>query len=285
MNKDIFMTAFMYELEQKLNDNIKIFDNVKFQEDEANTDKEAKKIIKDFIINNMRKISTVKELIECDNNTKVTDSQFEVIDVLIPEELDEKDKEYVKNSKNAVYTNPDLLLIIRSNDETYREEIEVKSTKNSDIPGSSVQQIVPSVWVIFVKHSLNTIEVVTGRYINTVSGRMQFPDRSPRPQVSFDTLKKWNNEYRKFESGKLIYDEDLEANEKVRIFNDWQLLLCDRWLNMLKSDKKVKGEPWFNNNMRKFAIILINEYNKMTDLEKKSFLEKISENITENENE
>mgnify|MGYP003330257066 CR=1 FL=1 len=40
------------------------------------------------------------------------------------------------------------------------EKIELKSTKDNAIPGSSVQQINPDEWVIFVKHT--RFSIITG---------------------------------------------------------------------------------------------------------------------------
>ena len=37
-----FMNSFMFELESKLNNNLKYFDDVQFQFDEANTDQQIK---------------------------------------------------------------------------------------------------------------------------------------------------------------------------------------------------------------------------------------------------
>ena len=51
-----------------------------------------------------------------------------------------------------------------------------------------MQQINPYEWVIFIKQG-KPIEITTGFYLNSITEKVQFPDRSPRPQVSFNTLK------------------------------------------------------------------------------------------------
>lgn len=54
MNSDklleAYMSAYLYELETKLNKNSQILTTVKFQQDEANTDKEIKAVLKSFIL-------------------------------------------------------------------------------------------------------------------------------------------------------------------------------------------------------------------------------------------
>lgn len=97
---------------------------------------------------------------------------------------------------------------------SYFETIELKSTKQDSIPGSSIQQILPDEWVIFIKHTAKDVDVVTGKYRHSINSKMQFPDRSPRPQVSFKKLKNWNDNFRNFEKNVLTYslDENLMRN-------------------------------------------------------------------------
>ena len=62
-------------------------------------------------------------------------------------------KHELQSRKEAVFTRPDICLEIRINDSLEYETVELKSTKNDSIPGSSVQQITPDEWVIFIKHT------------------------------------------------------------------------------------------------------------------------------------
>ena len=96
---------------------------------------------------------------------------------------------------------------------------------------------------------------------------MQFPDRSPRPQVSYNILKNWNNEYRNFHNGVLSFEEDEKENDKMQVIDDWQMLLSNRWMETLKTRKKVNGEPWFNNNIRKFSLLLLEYYDSLSEEE------------------
>ena len=50
--------------------------------------------------------------------------------VLLPEEITEDIKKWIKESKNAIYTNPDLCLEIIDSEKIYYETIELKSTTN-----------------------------------------------------------------------------------------------------------------------------------------------------------
>lgn len=285
-NLVFFMNAFMYELEELLNQNLNYFDDVKFQFDEANTDQQIKIKIKEFILNNFKNIKSVTEIRENDKGTFISRDDYTIANIKVPSELNDDDKKYIRNSRNAVYTNPDLLFFVSDGDKEYRISVEVKSTKNDKIPGSSIQQIDVNDWVIFLKHNdKHIIEFVTGKYIDSISGTMQFPDRSPRPQVSYNILKKWNKENRSFENGILSFADDEDKNDKLQLIDDWQMLLSKRWLEVLKRKKKFFNEPWFNNNIRKFSVLLLEYYETLDNEEKKNFINFIKENTTGDNNE
>ena len=65
---------------------------------------------------------------------------FKITNVFLPEELSKEQKEDITRSKKSVYTNPDLFLEIYDGKNTYFESLELKSTKNNNILGSSVQK-------------------------------------------------------------------------------------------------------------------------------------------------
>lgn len=281
-----YMNAFMYELEILLNKNLEYFDDVRFQFDEANTDQHIKIKIKEFILNNFKTINTVTEIKSAISDVFISKEDYKITNIKVPVELTDEDKNYIKETRNAVYTNPDLLFFITDGSIEYRIPIEVKSTKTDKIPGSSIQQIDINDWVIFLKHDdKHILEFVTGKYIDSISGTMQFPDRSPRPQVSYNILKNWNNEYRHYENGILSFKTDESKNDKIQLIDDWQLLLSKRWIDVLKQNKKIYGEPWFNNNIRKFSILLLDYYNSLSDIEKKRFYDLINNNIDGGNNE
>lgn len=285
-NLVFFMNAFMYELEELLNQNLDYFDDVKFQFDEANTDQQIKIKIKNFILNNFKSIKSVTEIRENNNGTFISRDDYIISNIKVPSELNDDDRKFIRNSRNAVYTNPDLLFFVSDGDKEYRISVEVKSTKNDKIPGSSIQQIDVNDWVIFLKHNdKHIIEFVTGKYIDSISGTMQFPDRSPRPQVSYNILKKWNKENRSFENGILSFADDEDKNDKLQLIEDWQMLLSKRWLEVLKRKKKFFNEPWFNNNIRKFSVLLLEYYETLDNEEKEKFINFIKENTTGDNNE
>ena len=285
-NLVFFMNAFMYELEELLKQNINYFDDVKFQFDEANTDQQIKIKIKEFILNNFKSIKSVTEIRENNKGTFISKDDYIISNIKVPSELNDDDRKFIRNSRNAVYTNPDLLFFVSDGDKEYRISVEVKSTKNDKIPGSSIQQIDINDWVIFLKHNdKHIIEFVTGKYIDSISGTMQFPDRSPRPQVSYNILKKWNKENRNFENGILSFADDEDKNDKLQLIDDWQMLLSKRWLEVLKRKKKSFNEPWFNNNIRKFSLLLLEYYETLDNEKKEKFINFIKENTTGDNNE
>ena len=281
-----FMNAFMYELEELLNNQLDYFDDVRFQFDEANTDQQIKIKIKEFILNNFKNIRSVTEIRSDGKDTYISRDDFSISNIKVPSELTDFDKEYIRDSRSSVYTNPDLLFFITDGNKEYRISVEVKSTKKDKIPGSSIQQIDINDWVIFLKHDdKHILEFVTGKYINSISGTIQFPDRSPRPQVSYEILKNWNQEYRTFENGILSFKEDKDKVNKLQLIDDWQMLLSKRWLKVLNEKKKTSSEPWFNNNIRKFSVLLLEYYTSLTEKKKSEFLNFIKNNISGGTNE
>lgn len=279
---EAYMRAYLYELEKEINANQNILKDVRFQMDEANTDKEVKQVLKDYINNSCNTIKKIKKVI-IDNKEYDLDIHAFSVFARIPDDYTEDDKELVKEEKSAVYVNPDMILKCKIHDIETKQYLELKSTKDDKIPGSSVQQVVPDEWVLFIKHSKGKIESVSGQYKNSISGTMQFPDRSPRPQVSYNELKQWLQEYRVETESTLEFRHDKNNEGKEKLLTDWQGVLSDRWLNVLKSDKKKKNEPWFNNNLRKFVISLLEYYDSMSSNEKESFKGKIKNNIDEGE--
>ena len=170
---------------------------VSFQSDEANTDRPIKEFLRTVIENEFTRIPSdtqIKDVVFNDVTGVDIDElkKVQVLRVLLPEQITDEIKAIVSATKNAVYTNPDMCLEILMDGQKYYETIELKSTKQDSIPGSSIQQVLPDEWVIFIKRSTAKIEIVTGQYIHAINSKMQFPDRSPRPQVSFKEMQSWN---------------------------------------------------------------------------------------------
>lgn len=275
------MQIYMYELEQFLCTKKAELKEVSFQSDEANTDRPLKEFLRTVIENEFTRIPS---------DTQITDVVFndvagvdidelkkvQVLRVLLPEQITDEIKAIVSATKNAVYTNPDMCLEILMDGQKYYETIELKSTKQDSIPGSSIQQVLPDEWVIFIKHSTAKIEIVTGQYIHAINSKMQFPDRSPRPQVSFKEMQSWNQANRIVQYAKLMYKKDNEESVKYDLINDWQGVLSDRWIDMLFNATSTRNnEPWFNNNMRKFIVAFLDRYEKLSDVEKQALVNRI----------
>lgn len=282
-----FMYIYMYNLEKFLLSKKETLDTISFQSDEANTDRPLKEYLKKLIENEFNKIpddSGIKNLnIENKHESSLYDyDDLYISNVLLPEEITPDIKNTIKELKSAVYTNPDMCFVITDGSSVFYETIELKSTKQDSIPGSSIQQILPDEWVIFIKHTQTSIDVITGKYINSINSKMQFPDRSPRPQVSFKELKNWNKKHRNKSNNTLSYSVDAESKEKFELISDWQKVLSDRWIEMLfKSNTVKKKEPWFNNNMRKFIISFLSEYESLSSDEQIAFKTKIANLIQE----
>lgn len=283
---EVYMAAYLYELEHMLNINGDFFKDVKFQLDEANTDKDLKNAIKKFITNNCNAIMSI-DVVKIDGiEYHLNLNDFAVCDVFVPDDYNDEINDFVKKvKKGAIFVKPDMVLKCRFKGQFVFQTIEFKSTKNNKIPGSSVQQILPNEWVIFIKHnSKDGLSFITGKYKDSISKNMQFPDRSPRPQVSYDELYKWIKQYRDFNNRVLVIKNDAGENEKIEILTDWQEVLSKRWLNVIKSDSKGKKEPWFNNNLRKFMLVFLKYYDDLNKDEQIELKKKISKNIIEKEN-
>ena len=275
---EAYMSAYLYELETMINKNNKIFEKVKFQQDEANTDKDVKEAIKKFIVDECNRITLINQ-VSIDNVTyNIDKNSFVVEDALIPDDYDSTIHNLMAQ-ENAMYVNPDLVLKCSFFGKTVYQRIELKSTKSDKIPGSSVQQVLPDEWVIFIQHKDGEkIKTITGKYKDSISGKMAFPDRSPRPQISYSELKKWIDEYRVTCEETLTIKKDNLEIDKEELLTNWQEVLSKRWLNVLRSDKK-ENEPWFNNNLRKFILEFLNYYDALDENGKKGFKDKVFKNI------
>lgn len=281
-----FLFVYFFQLENELNTNWNGLDTIKFHSEEANTDEEVKLFFKAYISANSRiKNDDIKRLIisRNDNHQEINVEEllaFNIANVLLPSELTSEMRNSIAASKRSVYTNPDLYMQITNNDgiDNYIS-IELKTTKNSQIPGSSVQQVSPFEWVIFVKHTdRGEIDVTCGFYINSITERLPFPDRSPRPCISFDTLKKWNSIHRKLVNDTLEYsiNEDEEQN-KAKILNNWEQVLCNEWLETIENTPR-QSEKWFNNTIRMFSLKLLKKVQNSPEI-LNGLINRLSKNV------
>ena len=184
-----FLIVYFYKIEHILNQPNNGIENIQFQSEEANTDEYLKKYFQDFLSkhNDISDIHINKLAIKIDNNESFIEIEklksFKIINVFLPKELTLAQKEQIKNTKKSVYTNPDLYLEIQNGKNSYFESIELKSTKNDIIPGSSIQQITLFESVIFIKHTKNTVSVTTGFYLNSITEKLHFPEVSQKSDM------------------------------------------------------------------------------------------------------
>ena len=266
-----FLLIYFLELEIFVNSNTEELKVIKFQSEEANTDEFIKKHFKNLILNRNDISDTAIKEVNTSNSTghhKIEVKnlfKFKITAVYIPEELSAEQKSNIAKSKKSVYTNPDLLLKIEDGENIYFESLELKSTKNNNIPSSSVQQVSPLEWVIFIKRGEKKIEVSTGHYINSITEKLPFPDRSPRPQVGFNTLLEWNERNRVLQDGILTIIDNPEITlQKIKMLQNWQDFLATEWLTIIKSEEAKNNEKWFNNTLRIFAIKFLEYSNNLS---------------------
>ena len=283
---DYFMYAYFYQIEMELNKDNSALSAIKFQSEEANTDEELKLFFKSYLSehNRLSLGSLVTSIaIKIGKEEHIASisqlNDIYVQRVWLPQELTSEMKSEIAKSKRSVYTNPDLYLEVRLPEGVVYVSIELKSTKNDNIPGSSVQQVSPYEWVIFVKHSETEIDTVCGFYVNAITENMPFPDRSPRPQVGHNTLKMWNKKHRKIENDCLVYTIDTEEDcAKRAILEDWEQVLCNEWMETIGKPKRGK-EKWFNNTIRKFSFELLKKV-KEDPSKLEALLKVLEKNIT-----
>ncbi len=282
-----FLQLYFYELEILLKQQKEEIAKIKFQSEEANTDEFFKIFIKKLIKKhkNIKKSSISKILITKNkrNFTIKTDlfNEFTIKNVYLPNDLTPKLKKEISSINNSVYTNPDLLLKISGYNETLYESIELKSTKNNTIPGSSVQQVNPYEWVIFLRRQNN--EIITGQYINSITEKLPFPDRSPRPMISFKTLAEWNKLNRVSKEDNLVLNTNsISDKKKLALLKNWQAYLTDEWLAIIKQKEKQKSEKWFNNALRMFAVKLLNYSKDLKENELDNLIHSLNNLVDQN---
>jgi hypothetical protein len=270
-----FLTVYFHKIETLLNKNSSGLENVKFQSEEANTDEYLKKFFQKYLAthNNIADSTLNKLVIKIDDESHSIDIQqlkkYQIVAVLLPENLNKQQKKEFTKGKVSVYTNPDLYLKITDGSNFFFESIELKSTKGNKIPGSSIQQVSPFEWVIFIKRENKNIKITTGFYINSITEKLPFPDRSPRPQIGFKILVDWNKKHRKIHDTILEISNVTETtNAKIELLDDWQNFLANEWLEIILKTERKKTEKWFNNAIRKFAIKLLEHYDEIDDEER-----------------
>lgn len=273
-----FLSVKLYLLENNTSLKNKL-STTTFHADEANTDKELKLVIKSFLLDNGDLDINDEFRIEFKINNKIHKvyykeiNDFRIKNVILPNELSDCHKEWIKNRRAGNYVKPDLLLEIGNDHFLQYITLELKSTKDNKIPGSSIQQVDPYEWTLFVKHNSKEISITSGLYVNSITSRLPFPDRSARPEISFSNLTLWNNYNRIKENDSLTFIIDgKEIDPKLLILSDWKKSLVMDWVNYVTS--KEKTNKWFDEALRMFTIELIDLYEKLSDEEKIEFKKK-----------
>ena len=281
-----FLIVYFHKIENELNNTKNGLETIKFQSEEANTDEFLKKYFQDFLSkhNDIRDVKLKKLAVKIDSEQSIIEIEelksYKITNVLLPEHLTAEQKKDITKIKKSVYTNPDLYLEITDGENIYFESVELKSTKDNNIPGSSVQQVSPFEWVIFVKRDNEKVLVTTGFYLNSITEKLPFPDRSPRPQIGFKTLLDWNKKYRKVENDVLKIENSIEINnDKIKLLTDWQDFLASEWLEIIKSEESRNSEKWFNNAIRKFTLKFLEYSEKLTIDEKENLKNNLSKLI------
>lgn len=283
-NLNGFLHLYFYQLEQLLNADPSSLNGIKFQSEEANTDEFLKIFFKSFMLKHNRIKNEFNFDVEVKSLGQTTNYKFEdlanfqIQEVLLPSELTAEHKEDITAQKSGVYTKPDLYINISNKQQSTYLSIELKSTKTNKIPGSSVQQISPYEWVVFVQHTTTAIKTTTGVYLNSITEKLPFPDRSPRPQIGFDTLELWNSKNRTANNNILrcTYTDEIEKN---LILKDWHSCLVKEWMQTIKKDSKKKGEKWFNHTLRLYSSALLNYYDTLSEDEQKKLKDTLDDLI------
>lgn len=280
LEKDKLMTSYFSLVLHSLESSNEFKDElsqVNFHSDEANTDKDLKLAVKQYLLEKINLSFGDDFSIEFIVDGKTYKTLFGQIrnlsirNVFLPEELSTEHKEWIKQNKDGQYVNPDLLIEILNGTSIEYVTLELKSTKNDKIPGSSIQQVNPYEWTLFVKHNKKGIILSTGLYANSITNKIPFPDRSPRPEISFAHLLKWNHYNRIFSSDGLRFilnGEDFIA--KSQIISDWKQALVKDWIEYVKSNQAEKR--WFDSTLRMFAKGIVTYYSSLDEKEKEKFL-------------
>lgn len=240
-----------------LKSNLDSFLNIKTKEDELNIDTHLKNKVVQIISKNINII----------NNS---DSNIKLIKL-------ETNTHYFnrKNINESISKYADLVITYSIDNTVFIDEIELKKTQSNKIPGSSIKQIQPFKSVIFFKLSKNNIDVESGYYCQVVSGTIRFPDRLPRPEVSFSNIKQSNKELENIDN---ITEDVFSINTEI-FTNDIDTILSNKWFdNMFNGfNQKEKTNNWHKEALKKFLFKTITKYKTMTKEEQDDFLNYLKE--------
>lgn len=252
MINKIILDKISESLSAKLED----FKNLTIMEDELNIDKYIKQEVIKIIMADLLEI-----------NTSLSSSNI-TIKALLTKEQYFCDTN-VRNNESDISKFCDLVLVYQEAGVNKDAEIEIKKTKSNFIPGSSIKQIKPEKAILFFKYHNSEVELEVGYYFQTVCERIPFPDRSPRPTISYNYLKETNEAIRKnVLSLKIVKDRN-----KTIFQDNWMDQLVLNWMDDVTATKLKRN--WFFIIIRKFCLKAINYYEKLSEEDKKAFKENL----------
>ena len=202
-------------------------------------------------------------------------ASYHIQNVYIKDDLDsnkalkEVVKEAIHNRTNANtgnrFVNPDLTLEIVSNDDgtVYYDTIELKSTCDDTIKGSSLTQVYPDEWTIFIYHTKDGKDgdMACGRYRDAVIDiQINFAIRTV---VSFKELK--TNMYNQHTK--------LSDEESEELIAAWYTKSSLKTFNNLTADK---GIGLYGRTNRELILAVLDMYCEMSDEEKIQFRNKLT---------
>lgn len=237
-----------------LDKEIESFRDLKLQEDELNIDKYLKENIQRIIKSNLKNI-----------NENLSDNKLKIKSVLTKEEYFSTKRVRVNEKEISKFC--DLVLVYERDGIQREDELEIKKTNSNKIPGSSIKQIKPEKTVIFLKYSKNKIDLEIGYYFQLVEEEIPFPDRSPRPTISFNALKDSNERLTKKET---TMEELIESSKSV--FDDnWIEQLVNNWMTLIKN--KSFRKTWFHKAIAIFVLKLWSYFDTISPEDKKELKE------------
>jgi len=247
------------KISESLSRRLDEFKNLKLMEDELNIDKYIKKQTIKILKNDFDELNIFLN----DYNIKL-------------KKLLTKDQYFNKRNKRYEEENIskfcDLVLVYKENGFNKEDELEIKKTNKNIIPGSSIKQIKADKALLFFKYTKGNVELQVGYYFQSVEERIPFPDRSPRPNVSFNSLKETNKELMDSETSL----EDVKSRTEDIFKDNWMEQLVSNWMDDVKS--KFIKKSWFFITIRMFALRFINYYENLSEIERKKLKEELRNN-------
>lgn len=264
MNKyEPTLISLLMTIEDELNKDVNQVKSIEYQKDEANTDHEIKRFMAE-------KINQINEFVY----TEITYNNqcFDINPCDVKAYIGSEYPKQISKTNAKRHVTPDI--VIEINDHVFTVEIKTSKT-GGDIPGSSVQQSDPDEWSIFVNRK--TGKVTCSKYAIAFSGKIPFPDRSPRPIVSCLSVEDWSRTHvikDKLHGVAMINDLDIVNNRRTMV-NDWKEELISNWFDMMS----VPSRGWFPNVLKRFVVYLLESEKNQDPAKRSTYIEKIKKSM------